>query len=232
VWAYLARDRKSPAAKYRLLIIMILAFGEIWNKYAGEKDRDRLLASREKIYRSSMYARIRDLKEPFKAAKEQPLILITGRGPSKAVLPGSEHSDIGWMTMRYGLGGLICYLMILTATIRHGWRRYRRPFSPMDRVLGLFAILAAVNWFVFMQAESIFKNIQLMSINMLAVGMLFSSGSFQPLPDPRSPRRRRSSKHGTSERPALEEVGREALVCGQSGTADTRIPSPASPTRH
>lgn len=144
-----------------------------WSRFATENESDRLLMGGEKMVESSGYARIRDFKEPFVKSLENPLILVTGMGPAKAVLPGSEHNDIGWVTLRYGLGGLFVYVSIFFWSAQRSLWFYQVTRSGDEGRAAMFFVLTLSVWCLYAMAESIFKLPQVMSINMLAVGMIF-----------------------------------------------------------
>ncbi len=134
---------------------------------------DRLFQTDTDSFQSSLAGRQRDNLEPYVRALNEPLILITGRGPAKSIFPGSEHSDLGWMTLHFGLFGLACYLGILYRSYQTGIKRYqRRGTSLEEHVFAMFSLMLLGNWAFFALAESIFKLNQLMSINMFTLGVL------------------------------------------------------------
>jgi len=157
-----------------MLGVFLLVIILMWSSIAPPEIQKRVTSTETDSFEHSSRGRIRDFFEPFKAAKEEPLILITGRGPSKAVLPGSEHSDIGWFAMRYGVLGLLCYLLLFYRSAKLGMQKYRTEMRLTDQTFAMFAIMEIAIWFLFVQAESIFKLAQLMSINMFVVGLVFS----------------------------------------------------------
>lgn len=158
-------------------IVFVIVLVTNWSWFATESENERLLMSGGKIIETSGYARIRDFKEPFVKSLENPLVLVTGMGPAKAVLPGSEHNEIGWVTLRYGLGGLFVYASIVYWSARRSLRFYRTARTGDEGRAAMFFVLAVSVWCLYAMAESIFKLPQVMSINMLVVGMIFGSKS-------------------------------------------------------
>jgi len=144
-----------------------------WSRFATESESERLLMGAGKVIETSGYARVRDFKEPFVKSLDNPVILVTGMGPAKAVLPGSEHNEIGWVTLRYGLGGLFVYASVVFWSSRRGLWFYRITRSGDEGRVAMFFVLTLSVWCVYAMAESIFKLPQVMSINMLVVGMIF-----------------------------------------------------------
>lgn len=154
-------------------IVFVIVLVTNWSRFATEGESERLLMSGGKLVKTSGYARIRDFKEPFVKSLENPLILVTGMGPAKAVLPGSEHNEIGWVTLRYGLGGLFVYASIVYWSARRSLRFYRTARTGDEGRAAMFFVLTLSVWCLYAMAESIFKLPQVMSINMLVVGMIF-----------------------------------------------------------
>lgn len=154
-------------------IVFVIVLVTNWSWFATESESERLLMGRSELVESSGYARIRDFKEPFVKSLDNPLILVTGMGPAKAVLPGSEHNEIGWVTLRYGLGGLFVYVSIVFWSARRSLWFYRIARSGDEGRAAMFFVLTLSVWCLYAMAESIFKLPQVMSINMLVVGMIF-----------------------------------------------------------
>lgn len=173
-------------------IVFVIVLVTNWSKFATESESERLLMGGGKMVESSGYARIRDFKEPFVKSLDNPLILVTGMGPAKAVLPGSEHNEIGWVTLRYGLGGLFVYASIVFWSARRSLRFYRVARTGDEGRAAMFFVLALSVWCLYAMAESIFKLPQVMSINMLVVGMIFGfKGNTSRQPKRVAQRRRR-----------------------------------------
>lgn len=156
----------------------------LWSFVAPEPVKERLMMTEGGSLQHSVRARQRDALEPFRKGFKNPIIFITGRGPSKAVLPGSEHSDMGWFLLRYGLVGIGCYLFILLGGLRAGLRRWRSAREPTEAVVALFCTVAMIAWILYAQAESFFKLPQIMSINILVLGLLYAPtrGGTQRMP--------------------------------------------------
>jgi hypothetical protein len=150
-------------------IVAIVTVAVASSKLGVVEEDSRLSMSAGEMVNSSGYARVRDTLEPFQKSVENPLLLITGMGPSKAVLPGSEHGEIGWLVLRYGLTGLFIYL----AMVKRAWFRglvivEKGRFA--DAMVASFVLQGIMVWMVFFLAESIFKLGQIMSMNMLLLG--------------------------------------------------------------
>lgn len=171
------RRTSNLLAPIGVIFVFCALFVAGYSKLAGEGKTDRLTMSVEEAVDSSGYARIRDLQEPFVKALDAPLILITGMGPAKSVLPGSEHGEIGWVTLRYGLGGLFVYGAILFLSAKRTVRGYLRARSGTESSVAMFFLLVLSVWAFYVLAESIFKLAQIMSINMLVVGMVYGTQS-------------------------------------------------------
>ena len=164
-----------------------------WLKFSDEAANERLFMDSDAIMESSGYARVRDFQTPFVKSLENPLILVTGMGPSKALLPGSSHGEIGWVVLRYGLGGLFVYGSILYWTSRRSMVLYRKAQTRNDAVAAMFFVIVMSVWILYCSAESIFKLPSLMSINMLVIGMVFG---FKTKGAKRT-KRRRASREST-----------------------------------
>lgn len=171
------RKTSNLLAPIGVILVFCALFVAGYSKLAGEGKTDRLTMGVEEAVDSSGYARIRDLQEPFVKALDAPLILITGMGPAKSVLPRSEHGEIGWVTLRYGLGGLFVYGAILSLSAKRTVKGYLRVGSGTESSVAMFFLLVLSVWAFYVLAESIFKLPQIMSINMLVVGMVYGTQS-------------------------------------------------------
>lgn len=158
-----------------LFVLLFVGTVMLWGRFATENISNRFMAEGlgKESMETSIAARKRDTFEPFLKSLKNPLILITGQGPSKSVLPGSEHSDIGWVILRYGIVGFLIYAQILYWGACRGLLIYRRALNETDQGAALFNTMVIGVWLSFALAESIFKQNQLMSLNLLAVGMIF-----------------------------------------------------------
>jgi hypothetical protein len=147
-------------------VAALLAVAVVSSRLEVVEEDSRLAMSAEEMVATSGYARIRDTLEPFQKSLQNPLILITGMGPSKAVLPGSEHGETGWLVLRYGLVGFFIYLTMVKRGILRGWQVSARGMAA-DAMVASFVLQGITVWMVFFLAESIFKLPQIMSVNML-----------------------------------------------------------------
>lgn len=150
-------------------IVAIVTVAVASSRLGVVEESSRLSMDADEMMETSGGARVRDTLEPFQKSVQNPLLLLTGMGPSKAVLPGSEHGEIGWLVLRYGLTGLFVYL----AMVKRAWFRglmVGRMGRPVDAMVASFVLQGITVWMVFFLAESVFKAAQLMSMNMLLLG--------------------------------------------------------------
>jgi len=132
--------------------------------------QDRVLDMDSRSFGSSSHARIRDLRTPFVLALESPIIWMTGRGPSKSEIRTDSHNDFGWYFYRFGLPGLLLYLLLIASGLKQSLRAWKYEADPVKRTISMVAFISMINWFLFAMAENIFKDPQLMSLNMLLIG--------------------------------------------------------------
>ncbi len=140
------------------------------------EEDSRLTMNAGEAIETSGYARIRDTLEPFQKSLTNPLILITGMGPSKSVLPGSEHGETGWLVLRYGLVGFFLYLAMVKRASARSLRVIERGRAA-DAMMASFVLQGITVWMVFFLAESIFKLSQIMSMNMLVLSAAAGLGA-------------------------------------------------------
>lgn len=150
------------------VIVVVVALGSQMFAFTAFEDRVMHLQSRS--FQRSLHARIRDLREPFERALESPLIWLTGRGPSKAVMRTDSHNDFGWYFHRYGLPGLLLYVLLIFQTLKLSLQTCNREVDPLRRTISMLTFLTGINWLLFAMAENILKDSQLMSLNMLIIG--------------------------------------------------------------
>jgi hypothetical protein len=168
LWLVVRRGGRV-AVPLSLGVIAIVLVAVASAKLGVVEEDSRLTMSAGEMMETSGGARVRDTLEPFQKSIGNPLLLLTGMGPSKSVLPGSEHGEIGWLVLRYGLSGLFIYLAMLKRAFFRGLNVSRVGFS-VDAVMASFVLQGIMVWMVFFLAESIFKLGQLMSMNMLLLG--------------------------------------------------------------
>jgi hypothetical protein len=168
------RRTGNPIVPSVVAAVLTLGLLLSWSNFSDDSSMNsRLFIDAGEAIETSGYARIRDFMEPFQKSVENPLILITGMGPSKSVLPGSEHGEMGWVTLRYGLVGLYIYLSILYVTIRRVIHLYQKVRSRNDAAMVMTLLSVMLIWCLYWLAESVFKLPQLMSLNMMIVGLAF-----------------------------------------------------------
>lgn len=151
-----------------LMILIVIALGAQLFVFATFEDRVMDLQSSS--FERSVRARIRDFREPFERALDAPLIWLTGRGPSKAVMRTNSHNDFGWYFHRFGLPGLLLYLFLILNALKLSLQTWKNKDDGLSRTISMAVLLSVVNWFLFAMAENILKDSQLMSLNMLLIG--------------------------------------------------------------
>ena len=137
-----------------------------------EAVENRLLDTSSGSYNMSKHARIRDLRRPFQQAIDNPALILFGRGPAKQFTRTDSHNEYGWLFQRYGLVGLICYCLIIYYGLRFSIMKYLRSDRIEYQIVYLGAVCAMINWGFFAMAENIFKQIQLMPLNLIALGLI------------------------------------------------------------
>lgn len=152
------------------LIVALMVLAVAFPAFESQTFEDRVLTLGTTSYNTSLNARIRDLRLPFQRALESPIIWVTGRGPSKAGLRTDSHNDFGWYFYRFGLPGLLLYLSLLVSGFKGSLRGWWDAATPWNKTICLAALLLVANWFTFAMAENIFKDAQLMALNMLLLG--------------------------------------------------------------
>jgi O-antigen ligase len=152
------------------LLVIVLLLAMVSSMSGSSVLQERVVNIDDSSYDRSLYARERDLMQPLRSGLENPVIWLTGRGPSKAVLRTDSHNDFGWYFQRFGLPGLFLYLWLLIYSLRLTLRAWRKEAAPLERVVIMLACFSIVNWFIFAMAENIFKDPQLMALNMLLLG--------------------------------------------------------------
>jgi hypothetical protein len=134
--------------------------------------KERVFRTDTDSYETSVHARKRDFIRPFSQALEDPAMILVGKGPSKAVLRSSSHNDIGWHFQHFGLPGLAAYLFLIGFGLKRAWLVLKSCPPPAEGALHLAALLVLVVWALFIMAESIFKDAQIMALNMFMLGLL------------------------------------------------------------
>lgn len=178
--------RKTSPGRLRtyglLAVLAVLSLAGFY-MFATGVFKERIFDTHTASFQGSTWARQRDLQVPFLEAIKDPSIFVIGRGPAKSVLRTSGHSDVGWYFHRFGLIGLALYMFLLWKGLRQGYRLLLGSRSQEERALRLSGLLVVIIWSSFVFAENIFKNPQLMALNMFFIGMCCSR-----------PRRQRWSK--------------------------------------
>ena len=153
-----------------LLIVFVVVGVWIIPRIDSTAFERRVLDVESVSFERSFNARIRDLVRPFDYALDRPIIWLIGRGPSKAVIRTNSHNDFGWYFYRFGLPGLILYLLLIANVAKIGFDAYQVTSFPLERSISTAVTLLSINWFIYAMAENIFKQPQLMALNMWLVG--------------------------------------------------------------
>jgi O-antigen ligase len=153
-----------------LLLVLVPVIALVSPAFESSTFQDRILDLDSTSFDTSLQARIRDFTMPFEQALESPILWVTGRGPSKAELRTDSHNDFGWYFNRFGLPGLLLYLSLIVYGLKLSLRAWRNLDDPARRTISMAASFSIVNWFLFAMAENIFKDPQLMALNMLLIG--------------------------------------------------------------
>jgi hypothetical protein len=154
------------------LLFLVLGAGAFGGFLTGAA-RERLFRTDTVSFQNSAHARRRDFMKPFTLALEDPAMIVIGMGPSKASMRTSGHNDVGWYFQRFGLPGLAFYLFLLWHGIRQAWRVLKRGAIGYEGAIHLASLLVLVQWSIFIMAENIFKDPQMMALNMFLMGLIY-----------------------------------------------------------
>jgi len=167
---YRSSLNKNKIIRYSFFLMLFIVFVLFFQSTEGFEER--VMQSDTISYKMSYHARIRDFFRPFNDAFENPLIFLVGRGPSKAVLRTSAHSDWGWMFHRFGLPGLMFYVLLISNGLIAGVKLVDKATSGVSQIFIITALFNIVVWAFYANAEDIFKDAQVMAINMFSLGIL------------------------------------------------------------
>ena len=137
-----------------------------------EQIESRLLDTETRSYQHSFHARVRDFIKPLNRAFKNPSLIILGMGSAKEYMRTDSHNEYGWLFQRYGIVGLILYIMIIYYGLKFSLIKYRNAQDINYQILYLAIASVMVNWAIFCMAENILKQIQLMPLNMMALGFI------------------------------------------------------------
>lgn len=163
-------NKLGSTVKYSVIIIGSALF--IFTYFGTAGFEERVLDTDSASYEASQYARVRDLKTPVLDVLDNPQYFFFGKGPSKAYLRSSAHSDYGLMLDRYGIIAVAAYIYLLWNAIKISVKTVRYAWSADRRIASLILAAMMLTWGVYSFAEDIFRNSQLMPINMLMLGSL------------------------------------------------------------
>lgn len=152
------------------LLVLATVIGLASPAFESSTFQDRVLSLDSRSFESSSHARIRDLTTPFESALESPIIWVTGRGPAKAEMRTSAHSDLGWYFYRFGLPGLLLYILLIVNGVKLGYHGWRHSADALNRTICMASFLLGIDWFIFAMGNATFKDPQLMALNMLLIG--------------------------------------------------------------
>lgn len=181
---YKSSFRKGKALSYIFFLAIFIAV--IFRIGETKGFQDRVLETRTESYDTSLEARIRDSVTPIYDALENPIIFVVGRGPSKAVMRTTAHSDWGWTFHRYGIPGLVLYILLVFKGLKAGIKSFKAASTLISRIFLLTSVFVVCVWAIFACAEDIFKDPQLMAINMFALGFLYNFRITEYFRTPRS----------------------------------------------
>jgi hypothetical protein len=154
-----------------LLLVGVLV-GGVFFCFSTGAFKERVFRTDTDSYQTSAYARKRDFIRPFAAVLEDPSLILLGKGPSKANTRTSGHNDVGWYFQRFGLPGLAFYLFLFWYGIKRAHLVFKRTPWPNEQAIHMAALLIFLNWLVFIMAENIFKDSQMMAVNMFFMGLI------------------------------------------------------------
>jgi cell division protein FtsW (lipid II flippase) len=166
----------GPVALGLLLSVGVVAM--VLDQYrAVSEDRaeafmDRVIRRDTESYQHSQAGRIRDTLRPLNEALDQPAIFVVGRGPAKSEMRTDAHGDVGWYFHRFGLPGLLFYLLLLYWGLRLAYHRFVRATDSVERSIALTGVLAIVTWAMFALVEDVWKDPQTMTVTMFLYGLL------------------------------------------------------------
>jgi hypothetical protein len=169
---FVSYTHKRVEKLFIYLFFFIVSFGIVISMFKTSGFEERVLDTQTKSFQYSRHARIRDLQQPINEAINHPEYLLFGAGPSKAFTRTSGHNDFGVVLRMYGILALAAYILILYKSISSSIQLYRKTKSKTDRIISLANANIFVTWFVFALAEDLFRNIQIMPLNMFFLGML------------------------------------------------------------
>lgn len=177
VFSFILIKKSSTKANkmLRLLFVglMVAVFiASLQGKTITKGFEERVLTTDSVSFQRSLRGRIRDFFKPIKDALENPLVFFVGRGPAKEVMITSSHNDWGWVFHRFGLPGLLFYFFLIWNGIRAGYKASNIRKEGPSKVLLMTALFTVISWIIYVNAEDIFKDAQIMSINMFALGLL------------------------------------------------------------
>ena len=158
------------AVKYSVIVFGAALFTYTYFGTTGFEER--VLDTDSVSFESSRYARIRDLRTPIEDVLDNPQYLLFGKGPSKAYWRSSAHSDYGLMLDRFGIIAVAAYLILLWRNLSASVKIAKSARNPDQRIGSMILAAMVLTWCTYSFAEDIFRNSQLMPINMLMLGFL------------------------------------------------------------
>jgi O-antigen ligase len=128
---------------------------------------------------TNLWFRVRLWESSLNAIQSEPIILLLGSGfsPSAELLLNAARSDphnaFLYMTMHYGLPGLLLFLAIIGLVIREGWKAYRDgTFLAEPLLAALWSGLLA--WFLTDLIDSRLSTPEWQMMFMLILALFFS----------------------------------------------------------
>jgi hypothetical protein len=119
----------------------------------------------------SANARKRDNIEFFKRVDKSPAIIFFGLGPAKSVLPGHEHSEMAWFLIRFGITGLMFYLIFIGSILKRIITNLNSKVTKLNHVYSLMSLGCILSYFFFFFSESLFKLPQIFGVFLFSVSL-------------------------------------------------------------
>lgn len=168
---------KNIKTKLRIISIFGILATSMFYIYSSEGMTERGFGQRLNLGSDSASvsfgARNRDLITPLIIMTEVPVIIPFGLGPAKTVIRRDSHNGYTWVAIRMGIYGMLVYIALVFRKIKKGNAlRKNQNIHWEFRSIGLAALLCVIPWINGDLTGNVLKEIQLMSLNMVSLGML------------------------------------------------------------
>jgi hypothetical protein len=168
---FVGRNTRNISKAIGIIIVILIVFALVFPAFRTESFTTRVLRLDTVSFTHSVTARTRDLREILRHAFRNPIIWLTGRGPSKAAVRTDAHGDIAWYFYRFGLPGLTLYFLLIFNGFKFARQSFSNTEDPWGKTVSMAAFLLVLTWFIFFLVEDIFKDAQIMALNMLLIGV-------------------------------------------------------------